>query len=183
LADQYWGRYLTIQYSICFALVGHVILIVSALPSVIATPNGSIAAFAVGIIIMGLGTGGFKSNVSALIAEQYKETAPYVSTDKKGNKVIVDPAVTVSRIYIYFYFLINCGSLTGSIAMVYAERLVGFWLSFLLPTIIFIICPMVLFACKKQYTHSPPTGSVMAKAWKLLRLAFKGRGSFNPVSW
>lgn len=60
MADQYWGRFHTIMISIGVALVGHVILIVSAIPSVIARPGGSIACFSIGLVIMGVGTGGFK---------------------------------------------------------------------------------------------------------------------------
>ena len=104
-----------------------------------------------------------------------------VEITPSGERVIVDPAVTVSRIYNYFYLMINIGSLTGSIAMVFAEKYVGFWLSFLLPTLMFCICPMVLFFCKKKYHLMPPTGSVFVKASKLIRLAFKGTFSWNPV--
>ncbi|KAK7985774.1 MFS general substrate transporter [Apiospora saccharicola] len=160
LADQYWGRYLTIQYSNFVALVGHIILVMSAIPAVIVHPNISIALFAIGLVIMGIGTGGFKSNISPLIAEQYKDSKAYVRVHKRsGQKEIVDPAVTTARIYIYFYFLINCGSITGSLAMVYSEHFVGFWLSFTLPTICYLLCPAVLLYFKKTYKLSPPTGS------------------------
>lgn len=60
VADQYWGRFRTIFASIACALVGHVILIVSAIPTVISKPGGSIACFSIGLVIMGIGTGGFK---------------------------------------------------------------------------------------------------------------------------
>jgi POT family proton-dependent oligopeptide transporter len=60
MADQYWGRFRTIMFSIAAALLGHTILIVSALPPVIASPNGAIACFSIGLLIMGVGTGGFK---------------------------------------------------------------------------------------------------------------------------
>lgn len=60
VADQYWGRFRTIFASIACALVGHCILIVSAIPNVIAKPGGSIACFSIGLVIMGVGTGGFK---------------------------------------------------------------------------------------------------------------------------
>lgn len=72
------------------------------------------------------------------------------------------------------------GSLTGSLAMVYSEHFVGFWLSYTLPTICYLVCPIVLWYFKKYYKLSPPTGSVMPKAFKLVRYAFKGRGSWNP---
>ena len=154
----------------------------AAIPPVIVHPNAAMGVFAVGLVIMGIGTGGFKSNISPLIAEQYKDQKAYVRVNKKGNKEIVDPAATTARIYIYFYFLINCGSLTGSLAMVYSEHYVGFWLSYTLPTIIYCLCPIVLWYFKKHYTLAPPTGSVMAKAGKLIGLAFKGKWSFNPAT-
>ena len=64
----------------------------------------------------------------------------HIKTTKKGERVIMDPAVTVSRVYLYFYLMINIGSLVGSIGMVYAEKYVGFWLSFLLPTLMLCVC-------------------------------------------
>ncbi|KAF1936101.1 PTR2-domain-containing protein [Clathrospora elynae] len=173
LADEYWGRYNTIQYANIFAIVGHIILIMSAIPAVIVKPNVAIAVFSVGIIVMGIGTGGFKSNISPLIAEQYKDQKAYVRVKKNGRKEIVDPATTTARIYIYFYFLINCGSICGSIAMVYSEHFVGFWLSYTLPTICYLLCPIILITMKKHYKLSPPTGSVMGKAFKLIGLGIK----------
>jgi proton-dependent oligopeptide transporter, POT family len=75
MADQYWGRMRTIQVSIAIALVGHVILIISAIPAVIVHPTGAITVFTIGIVIMGIGVGGFKSNISPLIAEQCESPA------------------------------------------------------------------------------------------------------------
>lgn len=104
-----------------------------------------------------------------------------VITNDKGERVLMDPTVTVSRIFMYFYMMINIGALTGQIGMVYAEKYVGFWLAYLLPTLMFCLCPMVLYLCRNQYSHTKPTGSVMAKAFKLWRLAMRGRWSINPV--
>ena len=58
-----------------------------------------------------------------------------IKTTKSGERVIMDPAVTISRIYMYFYLMINIGSLLGSVAMVFAEKYVGFWLAYMLPTL------------------------------------------------
>ena len=60
VADQYLGRYKTIMVAIGAALVGHAILVVSSLPSVIAKPDTSIGIFSLGLIIMGIGTGGMR---------------------------------------------------------------------------------------------------------------------------
>ncbi|GAD95050.1 MFS peptide transporter, putaitve [Paecilomyces variotii No. 5] len=183
VADEFWGRLKTIQASIGFAMVGHILLIISAIPTVIVHPNGAIACFTIGLVIFGIGAGGFKSNIAPLIAEQYKETRQWIKViPKTGERVIVDPAQTITRIFLYFYFMINVGALLGSIAMVYAEKYVGFWLAYLLPTIMFCFCPVVLFLCRNKYDVTPPTGSVVLKALKLWSLALKGRWSWNPVT-
>ena len=71
---------------------------------------------------MGIGTGGFKSNISPLVAEQYKRKKLFIGHTKSGERVIVDPIMTTSRIYMYFYLFINIGALIGQISMVYAEK-------------------------------------------------------------
>lgn len=182
VADQYLGRYKTIQLSIFICIVGHIILIISALPQIIANPNGSVACFSIGLVIFGLGTGGFKPNISPLIAEQYEAKHPkqYIQVQKSGERVIVDPTMTISRIYMYFYLMVNLGALAGQIGMVYAEKYVGFWLSFVLPTCLTLCCPTVMWLMRNKYARRPPTGSVLTKAIKLWGLAMKGRWSLNP---
>lgn len=123
----------------------------------------------------------YRSNISPLIAEQYREERPYIKVLPSGERVIVDPAATVARIYLYFYLMINIGSLVGQIGMVYAERYVGFWLSYLLPTFMFCLCPTVLYLCRNRYYLVPPTGSVYTQAFRLWKMAMAGRWSLNPV--
>lgn len=184
MADQYWGRYKTIQISIFIAIFGHIVLIIATIPSVIAHPDGSIAAFTIGLIIFGIGVGGFKPNVSPLIAEQYESKHPrqYIKIQKSGERTIVDPTMTISRIYMYFYLMINVGALIGQIGMVYAEKYVGYWLAFFLPTLLFLCCPTIMFLMRNKYATRPPTGSVLAKALQLWGFAMKGRWSANPVT-
>ncbi|KAK4113620.1 peptide transporter-like protein [Canariomyces notabilis] len=181
VADSYLGRYRTIGFSLLIDIVGHIILVVSALPPVIQNPNGSIGAFAIGILLMGIGTGGFKPNVNPLIVEQLDLERMVVRTLPTGERVIVDPAVTASRIYHYFYMFINIGALCGQLAMVYCEHYVGFWLSFTLPTIMLCICPLVMLWGRRRYKRVPPQGSVLGRSFKLFALANKGRWSINPV--
>ncbi|KAK0444239.1 PTR2-domain-containing protein [Desarmillaria tabescens] len=182
IADSYWGRYKTICVAVAVALFGHVILIISSVPGVIEHSSGAMAAFIIGMIIMGLGTGLFKANISPLIAEQYKRTKLFVITTNKGERVIVDPSFTVSRVYLYFYMFINIGALVGQICMSYTELYVGFYLAFTLPTIVFLLCPIVLWYGRNRYTRSPPTGSVLATSLRILRLALRGKFSLNPVT-
>ncbi|KAJ7764710.1 peptide transporter PTR2A [Mycena metata] len=172
------GRFRTI---VAIALAGHCILVVAALPGIIEHPDTSLSIFLLALIVMGLGTGLFKANISPLVAEQYKRTKLFVVTTTDGEQVIVDPALTVSRIYLYFYLMINLGSFCGQIAMAYTEKYFGFWLAFTLPTVAFLLCPIILIIGRKRYVRSPPTGSVLATFINFLRFASKGRWSLNPL--
>ncbi|ORY58329.1 POT family-domain-containing protein [Leucosporidium creatinivorum] len=175
IADTYWGRYKTICWAVVIALVGHVLLTVSAIPSVIANPNGSLACFVIAIVVMGVGTGGFKSNIAPLIAEQTSVGNLRVKTLKNGSQVILDPVMTTSRIFMYFYLMINVGALIGQIGMVYAEQRVGFWLAYLLPTVVFLLCPLVLWLGNSRYVKTAPSGSVLGKSMRLTMAAGKGK--------
>lgn len=118
VADTYLGRFKTIVYSVLVAEVGHMLLVGSAAPEMLEKPKNALGLFIIGLIIMGLGTGTFKPNISPLIAEQIPQEKMQVETTKKGERVIVDPAVTTSRIYNWFYMFINIGALVGQLAMV-----------------------------------------------------------------
>jgi len=181
IADTYLGRFKTIVYSVIIAEIGHLILVASSAPAVLDKPSTALGVFVLGVLIMGLGTGTFKPNISPLIAEQVPIEKMRVE-ERKGERVIVDPAATITRVYNYFYFFINVGALVGQISMVYAERYVGFWLSYMIPTVFFLICLPVLWMCKKHYVLAPPSGSVMAPAFKLFFKALGNGMSGNPLT-
>jgi len=54
VADKYFGRLRTIQYAIKFALLGHCILVISAMPFMIAKPDVALAVFTIGLVVMGM---------------------------------------------------------------------------------------------------------------------------------
>ncbi|KAF2741240.1 PTR2-domain-containing protein [Polyplosphaeria fusca] len=180
IADTYLGRFKTIVYSVLVAEVGHIILTASAAPTVLDNHGGAVAAFIIGLIVMGLGTGTFKPNISPLIMEQIPQDTLRVEARKNGKLVIVDPAITATRIYNWFYFFINVGALAGQLGMAYAERYVGFWLAYLIPTVAFITTLPVLFVCNKFYIKRPPAGNVMGPAFKLLGRGMAAGWSWNP---
>lgn len=93
------GRFNTVCVAVTVALIGHIILIVSAVPGVIEHSKNSTAAYIIAIIVTGLGTGLFKANISPLVAEQYRRTKLFIREEKNGERVIVDPVMTVSRVY------------------------------------------------------------------------------------
>ncbi|EAT78599.1 hypothetical protein HBH56_221220 [Parastagonospora nodorum] len=183
LADEYWGKFKTIYVAIVVATFGHILILIAAIPQVIASPKGALASFILGLILFGTGVGFFKACISPLIAEQYEASHPraYIRTEANGERVIVDPGITYSRIYMRYYLLINVGALVGQISMVYAEKYVGFWLSYLLPTILFIFCPILMMAFSRHYVKKPPQGDVAIKSLRLYGLALKGQFSLNPI--
>lgn len=71
--------------------------------------------------------------------------------NKTGERVIVDPVLTTSRIYMYSYLLTNVGGLVGQFSVTYSEKYVGFWLAFTLPTLFFLLCPAILFLGRKRF--------------------------------
>ena len=44
LADEYWGKFKTIYVAIVVATLGHILIIIAAIPQVIATPKGALAS-------------------------------------------------------------------------------------------------------------------------------------------
>lgn len=75
---------------------------------------------------------------------------------------------------------INVGSLVGQIGCAYAERFVGFWLAFAIPTIALLVCPVVLFIGRNRYVKRPPEGSVLPSAFRAWRCAMQPHWTWNP---
>jgi len=64
---------------------------------------------------------------------------------------------------------------------VFCEKLVGFWLAYLVPTIMYLLLPIILFVGRNRYVKTPARGSIVLEACKVLRLACRGLWTFNPV--
>jgi dipeptide/tripeptide permease len=194
VADQYVGKYSAIVIFSLFYLVGLVVLVVTALPASIAAGWagwGLLLAMA----IIGLGTGGIKANVAPLIAEQITEEKIHTKILKGGEKVLIDPDLTVQRIYMIFYLCINVGCLSGIITT-YMEHHSGFWTAYLLAACFFVLGVVVLILGRKHYIVKPPRGSVIMDAIKVILLRFKSKDGFelakpsnrrslqlSPVTW
>jgi dipeptide/tripeptide permease len=186
VADQFLGKYITIKYFSIIYMVGIGILFVTSLPISIEN-GGAFPGLIMAMIIIGLGTGGIKANVSPLIAEQVRTTKPYIKLLYNRKRVIVDPEMTIQRIYMIFYMCINVGSISA-IATTTLELHVGFWSAFLLPFFMFCVGYFVLISGKKLYVIRPPEGGVIAKCFKALWIAMmngfdldKAKPSFHKL--
>lgn len=65
--------------------------------------------------------------------------------------------------------------------MTYSEKYVGFWLAFVLPTLVFLLCPLVLFIGRNSYVRSPPSGSILGTVFHMYRFCMRGKWSLNPL--
>ncbi|KAF2442163.1 peptide transporter PTR2-A [Karstenula rhodostoma CBS 690.94] len=174
IADQYLGKYNTILIFCFVYIAGLLILTITSVPSSLSHGAG-LGGFITAIIVIGFGTGGIKSNVAPLIADQYRRRQMKITTDKKtGERVIIDPAITITRIYMIFYFCINLGSLS-LIATPYMERDVGFWSAFLLCLCMFLVGTVTLVLGRKVYVVRPPQGSVVTDCFRAIWMMIKGR--------
>jgi POT family proton-dependent oligopeptide transporter len=177
IADQFLGKYKTILLFAAIYFIGLVILTLTSIPMAIAN-GAAFPGYIVSIIIIGLATGGIKPNVSPLVAEQYRSKGAYVKTLKNGRRVIVTPQATYQKIFNYFYWGINIGSLSA-IGTTELEKNVGFWPAFLMPTLMFIPCVIVVVLGRKQYVQTPPRGSVFIEAGRLFMLNWKVKGGLD----
>ncbi|GES65298.1 PTR2-domain-containing protein [Aspergillus terreus] len=178
IADQYLGKYKTIVLFSVVYMVGLLILVCTSIPTALQHGAG-LGGFIVAILIIGLGTGGIKSNVAPLIADQYKRKKMAVSTTKKGERVIIDPSLTIQRIYMIFYGCINLGSLS-LLATPYMERDIGFWSGYLLCLCMFTCGSLVLVFGRKFYVVRPPQGSIITDAFKALWIMVVNRNMDAP---
>ncbi|KAG6830127.1 hypothetical protein H0H87_009097 [Tephrocybe sp. NHM501043] len=180
LADTLWGRYKTIMIFSLVCLAGHIILVASSTPAALQHENTSLGLLALSIVIMGLGAGCIKANVSPMIAEQYtgklrKETLP------SGEVVIKSPTVTVQSVYLWFYAAINFGS-AGAISASFLARDNGYWAAFLVPTCIFALVPIVLLIGRKHYVVTPPRGSILLETIRVIGYALGPKWALNPFT-
>jgi dipeptide/tripeptide permease len=95
-----------------------------------------------------------------------------VKTLKSGERVIIDPEMTINRISLIFYCFVNIGGLFG-MATAYAEKLVGFWLAFLLPGIIYFALPILLLGTRHRTIRKDPDGSVLSQFFMIISMALK----------
>jgi POT family proton-dependent oligopeptide transporter len=178
IADSKWGRFKTICWGTAVGAIAHVLLVIPAIPSVIASGHAYIP-FIIAVIILAFAAGFIKPSLGPLLCDQSPVKRPVIRTTKKGERVILDPTATVSRYLNIFYMCINIGSFFA-VATAYSERFVGFWLAFLEPGILYMIMPIVLVLAYKRLYHAPPQGSVTLEAVKVFVEIFR-RGGWKKM--
>ncbi|KAI8956142.1 hypothetical protein F4801DRAFT_595435 [Xylaria longipes] len=166
LADTKYGRFRMICQGVAICGVAHIIMIISALPSVLQSGK-AFGPFAFSLYLLAIGAAQFKPNISPTLIDQSPHKKAHIITDKSGEKVIVDPEESVNSVMLWFYLLINVGAVFG-IPTTYLAKLVGYWAAYLIPTILYLMLPPLLWYLNPRLIKQPPGGSDLGNVFKVL---------------
>ncbi|WP_342648018.1 POT family MFS transporter [Mucilaginibacter sp. CSA2-8R] len=132
-ADWFFGKYKIILYVSIIYCIGHLCL---------ALFDTDLTGFRYGLILIAIGAGGIKSCVSANVGDQF---------DKSNQSLL-------SKVYGWFYFAINAGSVLSTIAIPYIYAHYGAKWAFGIPGILMAIATAIFFSGRKIYVRVPPSG-------------------------
>ncbi|PKY04657.1 POT peptide transporter [Aspergillus campestris IBT 28561] len=179
VADTFLGRFKTIVLATGFAASGVMTLFVTSLPGSLDRGAG-MPGLMIALILVGLGVGGIKSNVAPLIAEQYGARPERVKTLPSGERVVVDPSITVQTIYARYFWVINLGGLSV-IPVSWLELKVDFWAAFMLPLCFWVLAMVALIAGRTRYVVRPPQGSAITTAIRVLWISIRNGGKLDAA--
>ncbi|KAL2809157.1 POT family-domain-containing protein [Aspergillus granulosus] len=173
VADQFVGKFKAILIACAIYVVGLTVLVATATPSAI-KGGSAFGGLVASMVIIGAGTGGIKANVTPFCAEQYQKAHAYVKTLKSGEQVIVDPELTVERMFMWFYWAVNIGALSPLIT-VNVEAHASFWLAYLIPLIVIVIVTALFLCSNKLFLKTRPQGSPIVDAARTVHIAIAER--------
>ncbi|KAK4216506.1 POT family-domain-containing protein [Rhypophila decipiens] len=178
LADAKWGRFKVICWGVGVFGIAHVLMVAAGSKDLLA--NGTAKApYFISVYILAIGAAMFKPNISPLLLDQVTNTVPTVMTLSDGERVIQDPESTTERVMLWFYLLINIGGFMG-VATAYSEKYVGWWLAFLIPLVLYLPLPILLWFLYKRLILHPPGGSDLPNVFRILGICFR-RGGIMKV--
>jgi POT family proton-dependent oligopeptide transporter len=133
VADWFFGKYKVIIYVSVVYCIGHLCL---------ALFDHDLEKFKYGLILIAIGAGGIKSCVSANLGDQF-------TTDNKH---------LMSKVYGWFYFSINAGSVLSTIVIPLVYDRYGAKWAFGIPGILMALATIIFFLGRKTYINVPPSG-------------------------
>ncbi|CAG7715932.1 unnamed protein product [Allacma fusca] len=164
LADSILGKFRTILYlSIVYAL-GNIVVSLAATPPV----NLPAVPFTLlGLILIGLGTGGIKPCVSSFGGDQF---------------VVPEQEKQLASFFFIFYFSINAGSLISTFVTPIFRKDVScfgdttcYSLAFSVPAALMIISLIIFIIGKSFYKIKRPTGNVVISVVRIIKHALSRR--------
>jgi POT family proton-dependent oligopeptide transporter len=133
VADWFTGKYKLILYISVVYCLGHLLL---------AMFDTSLDGFEIGMLVVAIGAGGIKSCVSANVGDQF---------DASNQDLL-------SKVYGWFYFSINAGSMLSTVAIPLVYKYYGPKWAFGIPGILMALATVIFFMGRKKYVKVPPQG-------------------------
>lgn len=133
VADWFTGKYKIILYISLVYCMGHLCL---------ALFDSNLNGFIFGLVLVAIGAGGIKSCVSANVGDQF---------DASNQDLL-------SKVYGWFYFSINAGSMFSTILIPWTYQNYGAKWAFGIPGILMGLATIIFFAGRKMYVRVPPKG-------------------------
>jgi POT family proton-dependent oligopeptide transporter len=133
IADWFTGKYRLILYISMVYCLGHLLLSMF---------DNSLSGFEFGMLVVAIGAGGIKSCVSANVGDQF---------DASNQDLL-------SKVYGWFYFSINAGSMLATIAIPTIYKYYGPKWAFGVPGILMALATLIFFLGRKRYVKVPPQG-------------------------
>ena len=156
VADWFTGKYKIILYISMVYCLGHLFLSMF---------DTNLSLFTCGMILIAIGAGGIKSCVSANVGDQFDVT----------NQDLL------SKVYGWFYFSINAGSMISTVLIPWTYANYGAKLAFGIPGILMGLATIIFFSGRKMYVKVPPQGInrnnfVFISVYALLNIGKKQKG-------
>lgn len=133
MADWFTGKYrLILSLSLVYCM-GHLFL---------ALFDTNLNGFIGGLVLVAIGAGGIKSCVSANVGDQF---------DASNQDLL-------SKVYGWFYFAINAGSMFSTVLIPWTYKYYGAKWAFGIPGILMGLATIIFFSGRKMYVRVPPQG-------------------------
>ena len=85
---------------------------------------------------------------------------------------------TTQSLFNWFYWAINIGG-CSAIITTNIEKYHSFWLAYLIPLIVFNGAIVVLLVGRRLYIRNPPTGSLILRAFRVIKISIRKRWKFG----
>ena len=162
LSDSRLGKYRTILYFSCLYVVGCTMLAVSALERLVWLSI-------LGLVFIGVGTGGIKPCVSSFGADQFTQRRCINASEVSAREH------QISSFFHFFYFSINLGSVGSFILTPLLRQYFGYAVAFAVPAVLLAIATIIFWSARNTYFRSPPAGSVLTQLWYTFTVAWNRR--------
>jgi len=133
LADWFFGKYKVILWLSLVYVLGNVFT---------SSFTTNLSMFTFGLVLIATGAGGIKSCVSANVGDQF---------DSSNQDLI-------SKVYGWFYFSINAGSMVSFALIPWAYQHYGARVAFGIPGTLMALATIIFFSGRKRYVRVAPAG-------------------------